>query len=736
MTEQADAQAEFALDRRRVLQATAMVGGILLIPGALRPVAAGAGEAASAESQVGAWVRIAADNSVTLIASQSEMGQGTTTTLAAAVATELGVEVGKIGIAFSPLADPYRDPVYHWMFTGNSQSISSFYPMMRQAGAAAREMLLAAAAARLNVPADELSTENGVIRHAKSNRSLTFGQVAADAAKLPVPENPTLRADASIGQSVARWDIPAKVDGSAVFGIDVTLPGMLVAAVRCAPRFGATIATYDAAAIKAKTGVVAVVEVPHGLAVVAKTYWQARSALDPAEIIWSDAGSRFTSGAQLAPIYAEKLAAGPFFSHKAAKTREDGATRIEATYEVPFQAHATMEPMNCTARVTDGTCEIWAPTQGVEMTQNVAAQVTGLPLDKIVIHRTLIGGGFGRRLLADFVKQALIVAMAVKQPVKLIWSREEDMTHDFYRPGMLHHVAGSIGKSRDAVSLAHRLVSPSHMLYIIPRGMLPPMQDWTDPAAPPEKVDTMGVEGLIEIPYDIPNQNVEQHRLEIDVPVSVWRTTGHGPNNFVLESFIDELAAAAGVEPPTFRRTLLAKNPRVLKVYDLAWQKAILGGSSMADQLTRPRPMPLFRGSAIASAFGGVIANVVELTVADDKIKIHRVIAAVDCGRTLDPKIAESNILGGIVWGLSAMRTEITFENGAATQSNFDVFEPLHLWETPQCEVYFVDSGERLGGTGELGPVPVQAAVCNAIFVATGKRVRALPLSKSGLSFA
>jgi isoquinoline 1-oxidoreductase beta subunit len=729
---------DVVIHRRRVLEGAAAAGGMLVLCAAGAPLTAIARDdqdhqIVGQQVPMTAWVKIAADNSVTLIASQSEMGQGTTTTLASALADELNLAWEKVRIEFSPFGDAYRDPVYHWMFTGNSQSISSFYDLMRQAGAAAREMLVAAAAARLKVPAEALSTKDGVIHDTRSSRSLTFGQIASDAAKLPVPVKPVLRADRSpSGQPVPRWDVPSKVDGSAVFGIDVTLPQMLLAAVRCAPRFGATVAKYNGADIKAKPGIIAVVEVPNGLAFVAKTYWQARRALDAAEIVWSDEGSRFASGATLAPIYTEKLTTGPFFAHKTATAVVDGVTRIEAVYETPFQAHATMEPMNCTAYVANDRCEIWAPTQGVEMAQNVAAQVTGLSADKIVIHRTFIGGGFGRRLLADFLKQTLLVAMAVKQPVKLIWSREEDMTHDFYRPAALHSIAGSVGRSGDVIALSHRVVSPSHTLYIFPRGLFPQAKDWTDPAAPPEKIDTMAVEGLLDIPYDIPNQSVEQHRLELDIPVSVWRTTGHGPNNFVLECFIDELAAAAGVEPLTLRRTLLAKNPRALKVLDLVDQKTVWGGSSLLG----PSPVELFRGFALASAFGGIIANVVELSVKDNKIKVYRVVAAVDCGRTLDPGIAESNILGGIVWGLSGMKTGMTFENGAAAQSNFDEFEPLHLWETPHCEVHFVDSGERLGGTGELGPVPVHAAVCNAIFAATGKRIRTLPLSRSGLSFA
>jgi len=722
------------ISRREALFGAA---GALVISGVLgRWQRAEAGTASG--MPVTAWVRISPDNSITLIASQSEMGQGTTTTLAAILADELYLPRGPMGqpfrevsIEFAPFDPAYRDPVYQWMFTGNSQSISSFYDVMRKMGAAAREMLVQAASAHLQVNAAELTCSNKSIHHPSTNRSLTFGTLAAAASRLQVPANPKPRPDSSLdGQPVPRWDIPSKVDGSAKFGIDVTVPGMLVAAVRRAPRFGAHLAKHDTTLLQSKPGVVQVVPLPDGIVVVAKTYWQARRALDSADLTWSTEGSAFSCGDDLAPIFAEKLASGPFFSHLKKGTpgaAPQPSNRHTATYQIPFQAHATMEPMNCTAHVADGRCEIWAPTQGVEMAQAVATQVTGLPTDKILIHRTFIGGGFGRRLLADFIKQTLIVAMVVKVPVKVIWSREEDFGHDFYRPGMLHTIWGSLGAKGDLTELSHRVVSPSYMLYIFPRAMFPNVKDWTDPAAPPPKIDTMAVEGLIDIPYDIPNQSVEQHRLELDVPVSVWRTTGHGPNNFVLESFIDELAIAAHTDPVTFRRSLLTKDARALKVLNVVADKSGWG---------TPTGPNVGRGVAIARAFGGIIAQVVELSVAANAIKLHRVVAAVDAGRTLDPGIAESNILAGIVWGISGMKTAVTFDNGRAMQSNFDSFDPAHLWETPHCEVHFINSGEKLGGMGELGPVPLHAAVCNAIYAATGKRVRRLPLSLSGLHFA
>jgi isoquinoline 1-oxidoreductase beta subunit len=701
-------------------------------PGDGEPARPGVGSASgpARESPITAWVRISADGSVTLIASQSEMGQGITTTLAAALADELYLPWGTVSIEFAPYDPAYRDPVYNWMFTGNSQGSSSFYELMRKMGAAAREMLVSAAATRLGVSAQELVLGEGNIRHTGSGRTVRFGEIAGEAGRLPVPKNAQPRPDPSLaGRALPRWDIPPKVDGSAVFGIDVKRPGMLVAAVRCAPRFGAALARYDAQRIRGQPGVVTVVEVPRGLAVVAHTYWEARQALSAANLTWSESGSSLSSGEGLPALYHESLKSGSFQTHKsigdpgAALT---GTARVRtAVYELPFQAHATMEPMNCTAHVTADRCEIWAPTQGVELAQNVAMQVTGLASGKITVHRTLLGGGFGRRLLGDFVKQTLIVAKAVNAPVKLIWSREEDMTHDAYRPGMLHEVSGALDPSGKLLALRHRVVSPSHMLYVWPRGSFPDLRDWTEPVPPPAQYDTMAVEGLLEIPYEVPNQLISQHALALDIPVSVWRTTGHGPNNFVLESFLDELAADAGTDPVAFRRAALGKNARALKVLETLADKA---------DWSRRAPPDTGRGVALAAAFGGLVACAVELRVSGSEIRIHRVVEVVDCGRTLDPGIAASNIAGGIVWGLSGLRTAMRFDNGRAAYSNFDGFEPLHLWETPPSEVHFVQSDAPLGGTGELGPVPVHAAVGNALCALTGKRLRALPLSRSGYS--
>jgi isoquinoline 1-oxidoreductase beta subunit len=724
-----------AISRRTVLKAAALVPGALWISGMWGSASArrGAGHRIVETSKsLTAWVRIAPDNTITLIASQSEMGQGITTTLAAALAHELDVPLESVAIEFALFDPAYRDPVYNWMFTGNSEGISSFYEMMRKMGATAREMLVTAASARWTVATTSILCSGGRLHHPPSGRSMPLGEITTAATKVPAPSNPPLRTDsAATRRSVPRWDIPDKTTGRAVFGIDVEVPNMLIAAVQCAPRRGARLLSFDRNTVLAQPGVQHAVPLPDGLAIVGTTYWQARRAFDHAGLQWSSEGSRLSSsGDGLPDIYATRLASGPLFTHFTQGEPRDGAVDlrpVEATYELPFQAHATMEPMNCTASMSSDRCDIWAPTQGVEMCQNAVAQLTGLPLERITIHRTLLGGGFGRRLLADFVLQAVRVSGAVGKPVKLIWSREEDMTHDFYRPAMLHHIAGAVDASGSIASLRHRVVSPSHMLYILPRGMFPGMTDWTAPAAAPEKIDTMAIEGLLGLPYTIPNQSVEQHRLELDVPVSVWRTTGHGPNNFVLESFVDELAWTAQKDPMAVRQALLAQRPR---------ERRVLDELAARSQWHATLPSGRARGVAFAVAFGSLIGTVAEVSVADDRIRVHRVVTVVDCGRTLDPGIATSNILGGIVWGLSAMQTAITFDTGLPMQHNLNTFTPISLAQTPRCEVHFLESGAALGGTGELGAVPVPAAVCNGVFAATGRRIRMLPLSRSGLALA
>lgn len=677
----------------------------------------------------GVWLSITPDDGVIVQLSQSEIGQGISTTLPVALADELGADWAKVTTEWSPWNPAYRHPQYGWMFTGNSESSSTFYPVMRTMGAAAREMLTEAAAVRLNASPASLEVAKGVIRDPKTGRSVRFGEVAADAAKLPVPKAPKLKPDselAMIGKPQPRRDIPPKVDGSAVFGIDVVVPGMAIAAIRRAPSPGGALTGYDKAGILARKGVVGVVEIPSGLAVVADRYWTAKRALDEGKLTFGPGPLAGYSTEGQRADHAARLKGAEFLVKKQVGDAPKALSSpgvIEALYEIPVQAHATMEPMNCTAHVTADKCELWIPTQGMDITQAVAEEATGLKPDQIVIHRTLIGGGFGRRLLADFARIAIQVSKASNRPVKVIWSREEDFAYDAFRPPMTHAIRAKLRPDGQPAAMAHRVVSPSHMLFIFPRPVIKAEHPWDRPIAPPRDYDAMAVEGLVETPYEIPDYLVEQNYVETPLTVSVWRTTGHGPNNFALESFIDELAHAAKQDPLAYRLTLAKTDPRATAVL-----KAVAEMSGWGAKVAKGRG----RGIALGKAFNGYVAQVVEVEVKGRDIHARHVWTALDCGKTLDPGIATANTEGGVVWGLSGLRTEVAFAGGTPVQTNFDGFDPLHLWETPVIETRFVESGAKVGGTGELGPVPTHAAFGNAVFAATGERIRQLPISRQG----
>ncbi len=470
----------------------------------------------------------------------------------------------------------------------------------------------------------------------------------------------------------------------------------------------------------------AVVEIPSGLAVVADRYWTAKRALDEGHLVFEAGPLKDYFSEDQRADHARRLETGAYETK--AKAGDVPAVLaagkvIEATFELPAQAHATMEPMNATAHVTAKRCELWLPTQGVEITLGVARQMTGLPDEAIIIHRTLLGGGFGRRLLTDFATIAITVSKAAGRPVKVIWSREEDFAYDAFRPPMTHRIRATLGADGRPSAMAHRVISPSQMLYIFPRGALGVKDNWDRPVIPPPAYDAMSVEGVAEPPYAIPNYLVELQRVDTPLTVSVWRTTGHGPNNFALESFVDELAWAAGQDPMAYRLAMATDDPRAVAVLKAVGEMCAWG---------RPAPKGRGRGLALAKAFNGYIAQVVEVSAHGKDVKVRRVWSAVDCGRTLDPGIAEANVEGGIVWGLSALRTEAAFVDGLPQATNFDGFDPVHLWETPTIETRFIESGGKIGGTGEVGPVPTHAAFANALVAAGGPRLRALPISRAG----
>ena len=736
------------VDRREFLITAALTGGALLLKctASLAHAFADAGTDTPKGIPLNAWVKIAADDSVTIIVSQAEMGQGIRTTLPAVLAEELGADWSRVRLEDSPTDPAYRNPRINWQFTGNSESTPSFFELMRYMGASAREMLIGAAATKWNVARATCRTEEGKVVHKNSRRSARFGELVETAAKITPPAKPPLKGEKEwllLGKSLGRVENPSKIDGTAIFGLDFTIPGLAHAAVRQCPVFGGDVASFDRSSIAGFPGIIDVVRIPNGIAVVGETYWQAKSALDALHVTFNEGPAAAVSTDSLREDYRRAMEGNEWLlvhvegnadalHHEypnvpldkntipaaANAARETYPTIFSQEYESQFLAHATMEPMNCTARVAGDSVEIWAPTQGQEITRLTLASVFKLPKENIQVSRTFLGGGFGRRLVAnDFALQAALLSKAVSRPVKVIWSREEDMQHDIYRPATLHRFTAGINEYGKLRAVAHRLVSPSILQYVF----APAVTDVYDPSC---------LEGLLETHYDIPNIRVDFKLLHIPVPTSVLRTTGYGPNTFALESFIDELASHKGIDPYHYRRDLLANSPRSLAVLDLAAQKA---------NWNTPAPKGNYRGIAYAEAFGTHIAHVVELSVSKDRhVRIHKVICVADPGTVLDPDITTNSLEGGIAWGLScAFKSEITFDRGRTVQSNYHDYSIIRVPEMPPVEIYLISSGSRpLGGVGEVGPVTLLPAIANAIFAATETRFRSLPLSKHGFSIA
>jgi isoquinoline 1-oxidoreductase subunit beta len=676
------------------------------------------------------WVRITRDDVVTLVVSQAEMGQGVSTTLPALLADEMGADWSRVKFELAPTAAAYRNPRIKWQFTGNSESSQAFFDHLRKMGAAARTMLVSAAAPRLGVGVAELTTEGGRVVHKASGRALSFGELAEDAAKLPVPDAPSLRPESEfklIGRALPRVDQLAKANGSALFGIDYIPPGLtgvLYAAVRTAPAYGAKpLAVKNLADIKARVGVVDVVMLPSSVAVVAQKYWQARAALAAAEIEFDAGPNAALNSTGIRQGYLDKLANGPIKVAREVKPESPStpATSFDATYELGFQAHATLEPMNALAHVTAEGADVWAPTQGQDQARYTLAAVLQLKPENVRVSRSpFLGGGFGRRLLPDFIVDAALLSRHTGQPVKVIWSREEDMRRDHFRPATLHRLQAQLDAKGQPIGIAQRLVSPT-----ILKPVFPPLDLSTG-------IDPSALEGTLHTRYKVPAWRTEFHLFETPVPTSVYRSTGYGPTIFGLESFIDELAHRAKVDPLQFRRGLLAHDARALRVLDEVAKRS--GWARKLPNAGQGRG----RGIAFTDAFGTLLAQVVEVTVKGNKVKVDRIVTVADPGRVLDPKITDAGLEGGAIWALSSVaKGEITFDKGGPVQSNFHEYDLLRLRETPKFETYLLESpGVAMGGVGEVGPVATVPALANALFAATGKRFRTFPLARSGLSLA
>jgi isoquinoline 1-oxidoreductase beta subunit len=749
--------------RRRFLVTAGVLGGAMAVglwslyrtrdrltpPAGLR--------AREGEAILTAWIKIATDGRITVEVPRQEMGQGVTTALPMLVAEELDADFKQVRFEQSPvdpvyanatiLGDgvPFRSDDTGWIAaiarltqfkageslgivaTGGSTSVRDAWVPMRRAGATARAMLVQAAAQRFDVPPADCIVRNGVIEHSKSGKRATFGELALEAARQPIPDEVALKDPARfrlLGKPLARLDVPEKVDGSAQFGLDVRLPGLLYAAIAQCPVFGGSVRSYNADQARARAGVKGVLALPAtsassaAVVAIAEHYWQAKSALAQVDIVWDEGPNAAHDTAQQRKRYGDLLGSGGARTYEEAGNIELGFASpprlVEAEYFAPYLAHATMEPINCTAVVRDGSCEVWVGNQAPTLVRWFAARAAGVNSDKVVVHTPFLGGGFGRRAEVDVVMQAVALARQLPDtPVQLIWSREEDIQHDVYRPMAAARLRAAIDSAGNITAWYNRIVGQSCTGSFTARLL---------PAAASDLMkDKTNAEGAFDLPYALPNRKVEHVLTHEPVPVGFWRSVGHSYNAFFTECFIDECAGAAGEDPYEFRRALLKDRPRHRAVLELAAKRA-----GWDDSL----PAGVGRGIALAESFHCIVAQVAEVEVKDNAPLVRRIVCAVDCGFAVNPDIVVAQMESGIVFGLTAaLFGEISVRKGRVEQANFASYEMLRLAQTPEIEVHIAESGvEHLGGIGEPGTPPVAPAVCNALFAITGKRIRSLPI--------
>jgi isoquinoline 1-oxidoreductase subunit beta len=710
------------LTRRRLLQAGAAVGGGLMLSLSL-PLTNGGAKAADADGFApNAFIRIGGDGQIVLTMPYVEMGQGTYTSIPMLIAEELEVDLSQVRLEHAPPNEKfYGNPLLGGIqATGNSNAIRAAWQPLRQAGAIARMMLVSAAAKRWNVDPASCHARSGEVLHATTGRSAKHGELAADAARIPIPEGVALKRPEYfrlIGTPAKRLDAPAKVNGTAVYGIDVRPPGVKIATLAQSPVFGGRLKSVDDKAAKAVKGVRQIVRLDDAVAVVADHMGAAKKGLAALVIEWDD-GPQAKLDTQMIVGELEKatLNSGAVAQHigNSDEAMAGAVTKVEAAYQVPFLAHATMEPMNCTVHLRKDGCEVWVGSQAVARAQAAAAKTAGLPLDKVVVHNHLIGGGFGRRLEVDGVIRSVQIAQHVDGPVKVVWTREEDIQHDMYRPYWFDRISAGLDGKGMPVAWNHRFAGSSVMARWAP----PVFKNGLDP-------DT--TEGAIDLVYALPNMHVEYLRVEPPgIPTAFWRSVGPSHNVFVTESFIDELAAAAKQDPVAYRRALLDKSPRAKAVIDLAAAKAGWG---------QPLPKGVGRGVSVQFAFATYMAQVAEVEVSKDgAVRVRRVVCAVDCGTVVNPDTVRAQIQSAIIFGVTAaLYGEITLKDGRVEQTNFDTYQVLRMNEAPAIDVHIVQSLEPPGGMGEAGTSAIVPAVTNAIFAATGKRLRKLPIDTTAL---
>ncbi len=714
-----------AFNRRKFIQTSAAVGGGLLL-GFYLPafgkfnIAAGISSAASFVPN--AFIRIGTDDIITVIVNHSEMGQGAYTTLPMIVADELDADWSKIRFESAPVDPAYNHLVFGMQATGGSTSTSTEWDRFRKAGATARNMLIAAAAQTWNVEPSSCRTEKSFVIHSSSNRKLSFGQLVDKAATITAPGEVKLKDPKDftiIGKPIKRLDTPEKVDGTGVFGLDVKLPGLLTALIARPPVFGGKLIKFDADKAKAIPGVKHVVQIDRGIAVIADSYWPAKLGRDALNITWDD-GALATLDSKIQGNQYAALAKQPGAVAKSEgdmnAAKQKAVKKVDAVYDLPYLSHSPMEPLNCVADVKADSCEIWVGTQFQTTDLMTASVITGLKPNQIKLHTTLLGGGFGRRATLDnhFVAEAVQVSKAIQAPVKVVWTREDDIRGGYYRPKAHHRFSAGLDASGMPLFWQQNVVCQS---FVVGTPFEPMMVQ--------NGVDGLAVEGAANHPYEVPNKHVAWNMAPGGVPTLWWRSVGSSHTAFAVECFIDELAKAAGKDPYEYRRLLLGKSPRHKRVLEYVaekagWNKPVAAGRG--------------RGIAVHESFGSVVAQVAEVSIINNKLKVHKVVCAVDCGQVVNPDTIRAQMEGCVVFGLTAaLYGEISFEKGRVKQSNFHDYRMLRINEMPTVEVHILDSKEPMGGVGEPGVPPVAPAVMNALFALTGKRVRSLPLRPDDL---
>ena len=697
--------------RRTFIKSSAAVGGGLVIGVALPDMFRGL-QAAGKESAMNAWIRISSDNTVTILCARSEMGQGVVMALPTLVAEELEVDLNRIKVEFAPPGEVYINAMLGGQITGGSTSVRDGWDKLRTAGAQARVMLVQAAADKWGVDPSQLKASNGMVT-GPGGKKASYGQLAEAASKLTPPKEVALKDPSKfryIGKPLNRLDTADKVTGKTEFGIDVKLPGMLYAALAQCPVIGGTVVSFDASKAKSMPGVKHVVQITDGVAVVADSWWRAKTARDTISIQWDEGANKTLSSAGISAGLAEAMSK-PGASIKAQGNVDEGmrsaAKTVKATYEMPFLSHSPLEPMNFTADVRKDSALLIGSIQFQQMALGMAAAITGLKPEQITIKTTFLGGGFGRRIDLDYMAQAVEISKSIGKPVKLVWTREDDMTHDFYRPASLTEMSAGLDAGGRPTTLSFKMSSPSVTVRLFPQIVK-------------DGVDPLQTEAIL-VPYDIPNQAVSTVIHDTGLRVGYLRSVSHALNVFANESFIDELAAAAGKDPYEYRMALLDKQPRYSNVLKLAAEKAGWG---------KPLPAGRARGIGLMEGYDTYMAQVAEVSVKDGQIKVHRVVVAVDLGRMVNPNIVRQQIESNVVFGLTALLYgDITLKDGRVQQTNFNHYKLLRMPEMPKVDMHIVQSTEKPGGIGEPGMALLSPVVANAVYALTGKRLRKMPFS-------